>query len=120
MRAATLLHRIGACAAFLLLGVPTAQRADAQAWDAVKYFQYNIENVTVAPDPVVLGGYTVRVMFSVTDPTNAGPRGTSSRPRRSVRGQGPGDGSEHQREAHLDIGWDPLPTSPIPAARTRP
>ena len=44
MEAATVLHRIGACAALVLLGVPTAQRADAQAWDAVKYFQYNIEN----------------------------------------------------------------------------
>ena len=80
MEAATVLHRIGACAALLLLGVPTAQRADAQASDAVKYFQYNIENVTVAPDVVAPGSYKVRVMFSVTDPTNGGPRGTS-RPR---------------------------------------
>jgi len=78
MRVATTLHRIGASRRCCFSACRRRKRADAQAWDAVKYFKYNIENVTVAPDVVAPGGgYTVRVMFSVTDPTTAGPRGTS-------------------------------------------
>ena len=101
MRAATVLHRIGACAAFLLLGVPTAQRADAQAWDAVKYLQYNIENVTVAPDVVAPGGYKVRVIFSVTDPINGGAAWNIKTAGGPFQPLAPATAS-----LTLDIGWD--------------
>jgi len=108
MRAATVLHRIGACAAFLLLGVPTAQRADAQAWDAVKYFQYNIENVTVAPDVVVHGAYKVRVIFSVTDPVNGGVAwNIKTAPPFQFTGVDPVTGAPISARLTLDIGWDP-------------
>jgi OmcA/MtrC family decaheme c-type cytochrome len=108
MEAATVLHRIGACAALLLLGVPTAQRADAQAWDAVKYFQYNIENVTVAPDVVAPGSYKVRVMFSVTDPANGGAAwNIKTAPPFQFTGVDPVSGAAISARLTLDIGWDP-------------
>jgi OmcA/MtrC family decaheme c-type cytochrome len=101
MRTATVLHRIGACAAFLLLGAPTAQRADAQAWDAVKYFQYNIENVTVAPDVVAPDGYRVRVIYSVIEPATRSAWDVQA-PGGPFRPAAPATGS-----LTLDIGWDP-------------
>src|SRR5512139_3892818 len=72
MRIASALRSIGLCTALAALAASPSPRADAQAWDAVKYFQYNIENVTVMPDVVVRGAYKVRVIFSVTDPVNGG------------------------------------------------
>jgi len=52
----------------LVLALPP-QLAQAQEWGAVKYFKYNIENVTVTP---ASAGWTVRVIFSVTNPTLGG------------------------------------------------
>jgi OmcA/MtrC family decaheme c-type cytochrome len=37
------------------------------AWEQTKFFQYNIENVTVAP-AATAGAWTVKVMFSVSNP----------------------------------------------------
>jgi len=101
MRAATALRTIGWWAAFVALGALPAQRAVAQAWDAVKYFRYNVENVTVAPDLVVPGGYKVRVIYSVTEPAtgNAWDVQASGGP---FRPAAPATGS-----LTLDIGWDP-------------
>ena len=53
----------------LALAIPP-HLAEAQAWDAVKYFQYNIENVVVTPTGP--GSWTVRTIFSVTNPTLGG------------------------------------------------
>jgi OmcA/MtrC family decaheme c-type cytochrome len=92
----------------LLLGVPTAQRADAQAWDAVKYFKYNIENVTVAPDVVAPGGYKVRVMFSVTDPTNGGAAwDIKTAAPFQYRSPPPPAPATISARLMLNIGWDP-------------
>ena len=77
------------------------QRADAQAWDAVKYFQYNIENVTVAPDVVAPGGYKVRVIFSVTDPINGGAAWNIKTAGGPFQPLAPATAS-----LTLDIGWD--------------
>lgn len=43
--------------------------ASAQEWGAVRFFQYNIENVTVAP-AAAPQSWTVKVIFSVSDPVN--------------------------------------------------
>ena len=68
------------------------QLAQAQEWGAVKYFQYNIENVTVTPASV---GWNVRVIFSVTNPTD----GSSW----NIKEGGPfGAGAG----ISLDIAWD--------------
>jgi OmcA/MtrC family decaheme c-type cytochrome len=53
-------------AAATLVVVSTAARA--QVWDATKFFQYNIENVAVAPAGP--GAYAVTVVFSVTNPVS--------------------------------------------------
>lgn len=65
------------------------------AWEQTKYFQYKIDNVTVAP-AATAGAWTVKVMFSVTDPfqgsewdiKTAAPFGTGA-------------------QLTLDIGWNP-------------
>jgi OmcA/MtrC family decaheme c-type cytochrome len=108
MRIASALRSIGLCTALAALAASPSPRADAQAWDAVKYFQYNIENVTVAPDPVVLGGYKVRVIFSVTDPVNGGVAwNIKTALPFQFTGVDPVTGAAISARLTLDIGWDP-------------
>lgn len=50
---------------------PLPERVDAQAWDATRYFRYNIENVVATR--ATPSNWTIRVIFSVTDPTTTPP-----------------------------------------------
>jgi OmcA/MtrC family decaheme c-type cytochrome len=77
----------------LALAIP-AHLAQAQAWDAVKYFQYNIENVTVTPAGP--GSWTVRVIFSVSNPALGGTW--------NIRNDLPFTSAG--ASLTLDIGWD--------------
>jgi OmcA/MtrC family decaheme c-type cytochrome len=76
----------------LVLALPP-QMALAQEWDAVKYFKYNIENVTVTPTSA---GWTVRVIFSVTNPILGGTWNIKNDLPFTSAGAG----------LTLDIGWD--------------
>ena len=108
MRTARALRSIGLCTAFAALAALPSPRADAQAWDAVKHFQYNIENVTVAPDLVVLGGYRVRVIFSVTDPAAGGAAwNIKTAAPFQFTGVDPVTGAAISARLTLNIGWDP-------------
>jgi OmcA/MtrC family decaheme c-type cytochrome len=85
---------------FLLLGLalaflPPLPQARAQAWDATPYFRYNIENVTVTP--AATGSWTVRVIFSVTNPVTGGAWNIKSDLPFTSSGA----------SLTLDIGWDP-------------
>jgi len=83
---------------YLLLALVFAlppQMANGQAWDAVKYFKYNIDNVTVTP--VVAGTWNVKVIFSVTNPTLGGFWNIRDDAPFTSAGAG----------LTLDIGWDP-------------
>ncbi len=65
-------------------------------WAAVKFFQYNIENVVVTPD--VPGTWKVRVVFSVTNPQSGLPW--------NIKNDLPFI-SAGASNLTLDIGWDP-------------
>jgi OmcA/MtrC family decaheme c-type cytochrome len=65
------------------------------AWEQTKYFQYNIENVTVAP-AATPGAWTVKVMFSVTNPVQGNEWDIKTAPPFGAGGQ-----------LTLDIGWNP-------------
>ena len=72
MKTMTALRRL---ARWLLLGVlatfvSATHGQTPLAWEQTKYFQYNIENVAVVQDPPGSGSWTVKVIFSVSDPTN--------------------------------------------------
>jgi OmcA/MtrC family decaheme c-type cytochrome len=69
--------------------------AHGQAWDAVKFFQYNIENVVVTPAGP--GTWDVRVIFSVTNPALGTPW--------NIRSDLPFTSAG--ASLTLDIGWDP-------------
>jgi OmcA/MtrC family decaheme c-type cytochrome len=56
----------------LLLMVAAPGHAQTVAWGAEKYFQYNIENVVVTPTAGVAGSYSIKVIFSVTNPVRGG------------------------------------------------
>jgi OmcA/MtrC family decaheme c-type cytochrome len=56
----------------LLLMIAAPAHAQTLAWGAEKYFQYNIENVVVTPTAGVTGSYSVKVIFSVTNPVRGG------------------------------------------------
>jgi len=66
------------------------------AWEQTKYFQYNIENVTV--DPVASGSWLVKVFFSVSNPVQANEW--------DIKTAAPFQSSNGARLT-LDIGWDP-------------
>jgi len=88
---------LGKLGRFLLMGFALAiapHVAQAQAWGAVKFFQYNIENVTVTPAGP--GSWTVRVIFSVTNPTLGGTW--------NIKNDLPFTSSG--ASLTLDIGWD--------------
>jgi OmcA/MtrC family decaheme c-type cytochrome len=80
----------------------TACAASAQtaplplAWEQTKYFQYNIENVTVAP-ATTAGKWTVKVIFSVSNPV----QGNEWDIKTAAPFQGAG------AALTLDIGWNP-------------
>jgi OmcA/MtrC family decaheme c-type cytochrome len=56
----------------LAMFVSAAHGQATFAWEQTRYFQYNIENVTVTP-ATTLGSWTVKVIFSVSDPTSPMP-----------------------------------------------
>ena len=85
-------------AILLTLALAFLQPAYGQTleWAAVKFFQYNIENVVVTPD--VPGTWKVRVVFSVTNPQSGLPWNIKNdQPFISAVGS----------NLTLDIGWDP-------------
>ena len=91
----TVLRKTGACLllAFSLVALPP--QAHGQVWDATKFFRYDIENVTVAPTSP--GTWTVKVIFSVADPTTGETWDIkNARPFTSAGAS-----------LTLDIGWDP-------------
>ena len=71
-----------------------ASVARAQVWDATKFFQYNIENVAVAPAGP--GAYALTVVFSVTNPIT----GDTWDIKNALPFTSPG------ASLTLDIGWD--------------
>jgi len=71
MKTMTAIHRL---THWLLLGVlatfvSATHGQTPLAWEQTKYFQYNIENVTVTPAGT--GSWTVKVIFSVSNPVLA-------------------------------------------------
>ena len=87
---------LGKLGRFLLMALALAippHVAQAQEWGAVKYFQYNIENVAVTPAGA--GSWTVRVIFSVTNPTGGTWNVKTDAPFTSAGAA-----------LTLDIGWD--------------
>jgi OmcA/MtrC family decaheme c-type cytochrome len=72
--------------------------AQTLAWDAAKYFKYNIENVVVAPAPAPAptGSFNVKVIFSVTNPVSGAPWDIKAAAPFTAAGA----------NLTLDIGWD--------------
>jgi hypothetical protein len=85
-------------AILLTLALAVLPQAQGQTleWAAVKFFQYNIENVVVTPD--VPGTWKVRVVFSVTNPLSGLPW--------NIKNDLPFT-SAGPSNLTLDIGWDP-------------
>ena len=115
---------LGKLGRFLLGALALAiapQLAQAQEWGAVKYFQYNIENVIVTP---ASSGWNVKVVFSVTNPND----GYSAWDLKAIGGPFGTTGAG----LNLDFGWDPIGdftntgsagadlSSPIPAPTLGP
>ena len=105
----------------LVLAIPP-QLAQAQEWGAVPYFQYNIDDVIVAP--VSAGTWKVRVVFSVIDRTD--PSGNTAWNLKSTTGP-----FVSPAAVTADIGWDPagdftntgsagVSLSPVPASTLGP
>ena len=75
--------------------------AQAQAWDAVRHFRYDIENVMVwSAGP---GAYKVRVVFAVADPTT----GTRWNIKADAPFQPVPAATSATASLTLDVGWDP-------------
>ena len=97
MKIKTTLGKLGR---FLLVALALAippHLAQAQEWGAVKYFQYNIENVIVTPTS---SGWNVKVVFSVTNPND----GYSAWDLKAVGGPFGTAGAG----LTIDLGWDPI------------
>lgn len=82
-------------ALLLLIAAPT--HAQTLAWGAERYFQYNIENVVATPTAGVVGSYSVKVIFSVTNPV----RGDTW----DIKGTAPFQSAG--ASINMDIAWDP-------------
>jgi hypothetical protein len=89
------LRMLGQCLLFAVVLATWSPKVFSQAWDAVKYFEYHIDKVTVAP--VEAGTWNVKVIFSVTNPSMGGFWDI----RYAVPFTSAGAGLT------LDIGWDP-------------
>ena len=90
------LRMLGQCVSFAVVLATWSPTAFSQAWDAVKYFEYHIDNVTVTP--VVAGtSWNVKVIFSVKNPTMGGFWNIRDAVPFTSAGAG----------LTLDIGWDP-------------
>ena len=61
-----MLRRIGHLVVVVACGALLPPAAHAEAWDATKFFRYNIENVAVKPAGT--GSWKVKVIFSVINP----------------------------------------------------
>ena len=81
----------------LLLLIAAPAHAQTLAWGAEKYFQYNIENVVVTPTAGVAGSYSVKVIFSVTNPVRGGTW--------DIKGTAPFQSAG--ANINMDIAWDP-------------
>ena len=73
-------------------------RAQVDLWDAATHFQYNIEKVGVAPLPTTPASYSIKVVFSVTDP-RIGDQPWDIKNAAAFQSAG--------AQLTLDIGWDP-------------
>ena len=71
--------------------------AQTLAWGAENYFQYNIENVVATPAAAVAGSYSVKVIFSVTNPVRGGTW--------DIKGTAPFQSAG--ANINMDIAWDP-------------
>lgn len=94
---------LGKLSRFLALGLALVLplgHAQAQEWNAARFFQYNIENVMVTTG---LTGWNVRVVFSVTDPTTD----TELARQRSWNLKTDAPFTTTGAGLTLDIGWDP-------------
>ena len=80
----------------LLLMVAAPAHGQTLAWGAEKYFQYNIENVVVTPAAGVTGSYSVKVIFSVTNPVRGGTW--------DIKGAAPFQSAG--AAINMDIAWD--------------
>lgn len=81
-------------AAFLMAFLPARAQETPLAWDATKYFQFNIENVIVT-------GNQVKVIFSVSNPSDA------IKPYWDIKNDAPFKGGRSSRLG-IDVGWDPV------------
>jgi OmcA/MtrC family decaheme c-type cytochrome len=79
--------------AFLMAPGAAQAQETPLAWDAAKYFQFNIENV-------ILTGNQVKTIFSVSNPAD------SSRPFWDIKNDAPFKGGRSSRLG-IDVGWDP-------------
>jgi len=92
------LRMLGQCLLFAVVLATWSPKVFSQVWGAVDLFKYNIENVTVTPGAP--GSWTVKVIFSVTNPLT----GDTWDIKHAVPFQTPGG-------LTLDIGWDPMTDS---------
>lgn len=98
MNAMTAMVRTMAVVAVTAFVASTAN-ATVDLWAAAKHFQYNIEKIGVTPGPAATPqSYSVKVVFSVTDPTNSAHVWDiqNELPFTTPPGQ-----------LTLDVGWDP-------------
>jgi OmcA/MtrC family decaheme c-type cytochrome len=81
----------------LLLMMVAPVHAQTLAWGAEKYFRYDIENVVVTPTAGVAGSYSVKVIFSVSNPVRGGTW--------DIKGTAPFQSAG--AAINMDIAWDP-------------
>jgi OmcA/MtrC family decaheme c-type cytochrome len=102
MKPLSILRRISQCLWPVVVLLGATQHATSQtpapppAWSHAQYFKYNIENVLVNTTTAA-GTWNVKVIFSITDPTNGAVWNIKS----DLPYQSAGAGLT------IDIGWDP-------------
>lgn len=95
-RFATLRSATGALLLAAVVAAAPHTRAQAPAWDATKFFRYDIENVVVTPTGAP-STWAIKVIFSVANPTLGGTWDIKN----ALPFQSTG------ASMTLDIGWDP-------------
>ena len=65
------LRMLGQCLLFAIVLATWSPKAFSQVWDAVGFFRYNIEKIGVIALPTTPPSYSVKIVFSVTNPANA-------------------------------------------------